>query len=114
MNSVFRDKTSYLVIGGSKDRTYWFRFEKLPSRVYGSQTPRLSQVDTDRILQDSKDEYILPGVRLAQLIENKISVSSTALSEHVYKRWHFGRIMTVGDSGHKVIQPSQGHKRPEC
>ncbi|KAM0187494.1 hypothetical protein ACHAPI_011129 [Fusarium lateritium] len=108
MNSVFRDKTSYLIIGGAKGRTYWFRFQKLPSRVYGSQTPRLSQQETDRALEDAKDEDILPGVKLSKLIDNKVSIASTALTEHVYKRWHFGRIMTVGDSSHK-FHPIGGH-----
>ncbi|KAJ3530542.1 hypothetical protein NM208_g9280 [Fusarium decemcellulare] len=108
MNSVFRDKASYLVIGGSKGRTYWFRFRKFPRRLYGSQVPRFSQADTDRYLKEAMNEYIFPNVKFSALIEKKISVSSTTLVEHVYKRWHFDRLMTVGDSCHK-FHPIGGH-----
>lgn len=39
---------------------------------------------------------------MSELIKNKASVSMTPLVEHVYSKWHFGRVTTVGDSCHKV------------
>ncbi|KAJ4178788.1 hypothetical protein NW755_012903 [Fusarium falciforme] len=62
MNSVLRDKASYLAIGGSQGRTYWFRFQKLPKRLYGSEIPRYTPEDVDRTVDSFRHEYILPGV----------------------------------------------------
>ena len=37
------------------------------------------------------------------LIKARVSSTMTALQEHVYKQWHFDRIVTIGDSVHKVV-----------
>ncbi|KAF7557439.1 hypothetical protein G7Z17_g749 [Cylindrodendrum hubeiense] len=83
MNSVFRDKTSYLIIGG----------------LHGQ---------AKNAIKAAMHEDILPGVKFSKLIENQISSSMTPLVEHVYKKWHFHRVMTVGDSCHK-FHPIGGH-----
>ncbi|KAJ4248457.1 hypothetical protein NW762_012794 [Fusarium torreyae] len=108
MNSVFRDRASYLIIGGLNGRTYWFRFQKFPKRLFGSQIPRFTDVETQETIKSALHEDILPGVKFSKLIENQVSGSMTPLVEHVYKKWHFGRVTTVGDSCHK-FHPIGGH-----
>ncbi|KAK1462251.1 hypothetical protein CMEL01_14218 [Colletotrichum melonis] len=108
MNSVFRDKASYLVIGGSNGRTYWFRFQKFHKRLYGSEVPRYTEREVEETVATFSNEYILPGVQMSELIRYKVSVSMTPLVEHVYSTWHVGRATTVGDSCHK-FHPIGGH-----
>ncbi|KXH64060.1 hypothetical protein CSAL01_12789 [Colletotrichum salicis] len=108
MNSVFRDKASYLIIGGSNGRTYWFCFQKFPKRLHGSAVPRFTERDVEEAVATFSDEYILPGVQMSELIRSKVSVSMTPLVEHVYSTWHFGRVSKVGDSCYK-FHPIGGH-----
>ena len=102
LHCVFRNKSSYLITGGPGGRVYWFRFQKLPTRVYGSNIPRYTQSDLEKAIKDTLDDQILPGLRFSTLIENKVSAVMTPLPEYVYKKWHFDRIFLLGDSAHKV------------
>jgi hypothetical protein len=81
---------------------YWFRFEKLTRRLYGTQIPRYNQKDLEEALDRAANDPILPGLTFSALIENRITAVLTPLPEYVYRKWHFGRIFTLGDSAHKV------------
>lgn len=102
LHCVFRDNSSYLVTGGPEGRIYWFRFQRLPKTLRGSDIPRYSQDDLSKALADAADDHILPGVKFSALVDNKVSAVMTPLVEYVYKQWHFDRIITLGDSAHKV------------
>ncbi|KAH7220193.1 hypothetical protein BKA60DRAFT_596489 [Fusarium oxysporum] len=91
LHCVFRNSSSYLVTGGPQGRVYWFRFQKLPEKVYGSAIPRYTEKDLQKSLSEAAEDNILPNLKFATLIENK----------YVYKQWHFDRIITLGDSAHK-------------
>ncbi|EGU73205.1 hypothetical protein FOXB_16281 [Fusarium oxysporum f. sp. conglutinans Fo5176] len=91
LHCVFRNSSSYLVTGGPQGRVYWFRFQKLPEKVYGSAIPRYTEKDLQKSLSEAADDNILPNLKFATLIENK----------YVCKQWHFDRIITLGDSAHK-------------
>jgi hypothetical protein len=102
MNSIFREKSSYLVIGGPSNRVYWFRFQKVPKVLHGTEIPRYTDSDASKVISDALDEDITPNVKFATLAKNKISGSMTAVAEYVYKTWYFDRILCIGDSSHKV------------
>ncbi|KAJ9144948.1 FAD/NAD(P)-binding domain-containing protein [Pleurostoma richardsiae] len=108
LNSIFREKSSYLVNGGPAGRVYWFHFAKLPKRLHGSEIPRYSKADLDKALKERADDNILPDLKFSALIKNKVAATMTALPEYVYRRWHFNRIITIGDSAHK-FHPIGGH-----
>lgn len=102
LHCVFRNSSSYLVTGGPQGRVYWFRFQKLQEKVHGSAIPRYSEKDLQKALSESADNSILPNLKFSTLIDNKVSAVMTPLVESVYKQWHFDRIITLGDSAHKV------------
>ncbi|KAL2680355.1 hypothetical protein Neosp_007952 [[Neocosmospora] mangrovei] len=108
LHEVFRHGSSYLISGGQNGRVYWFRFEKLPQRLHGTQIPRYTQKDLEEVLDRASNDPILPGLTFSALIENRITAVLTPLPEYVYKKWHFGRIFTLGDSAHKM-HPIGGH-----
>ncbi|KAI7763915.1 hypothetical protein LZL87_006297 [Fusarium oxysporum] len=101
LHCVFRNSSSYLVTGGPQGRVYWFRFQKLLETVHGSAIPRYTEKDLQKSLYEAADDNILPNLKFATLIENKVSAVMTPLVEYVYKQWHFDRIITLGDSAHK-------------
>ncbi|KAF4982286.1 hypothetical protein FZEAL_2072 [Fusarium zealandicum] len=108
LHCVFRDKSSYLITGGPGGRVYWFRFQRLPRRLHGSEMPRYTQHELDNVLSETCDEPILPGLTFSTLIKNRVTAVMTPLPEYVYKRGHFSRIFTLGDSAHK-FHPIGGH-----
>lgn len=107
---VFRNRSSYLVTGGPGGRVYWFRFQKLPKRLYGSAIPRYTEADLTQAIKESADDRILPDLRFSTLIKNKVSAILTPLPEYVHKKWHHDRIFLLGDSAHKVLWPNISNK----
>ncbi|KIL87653.1 hypothetical protein FAVG1_09363 [Fusarium avenaceum] len=101
LHCVFRNSSSYLVTGGPGGRVYWFRFQRLPKTFRGSDIPRYTDADLEKALAKSADDNILPDLKFSTLVENKVSAVMTPLVEYIYKQWHFGRIITLGDSAHK-------------
>ncbi|KAJ0416307.1 hypothetical protein BJY00DRAFT_304207 [Aspergillus carlsbadensis] len=102
MNPVIHKHTSYLVIGGPGGRVYWFFFFKLPQRAYGDDIPVFTKEDEKRVLAAHGDDNITPTLKFQQIIDNQISVALVPLQEYVFRKWHFNRILTIGDSAHKV------------
>lgn len=45
---------------------------------------------------------VTENISFKKLYDAKISSTLTPLPEYVFKRWHFKRIMTIGDAAHKV------------
>lgn len=101
LHSVFREHSSYLILGGLH-RTYWFYFFNIGKTVYSPNIPRYTKEDEAKIIQDRLDDAILPNLKFRDIYKNKVSSTLTALPEYAFQKWHFGRIMTIGDASHKV------------
>lgn len=101
-NSVFRKHESYIVNGGPAGRVYWFCFFKLPKRAYGNSIPRYSKEDERRILAQRENDDITPGLKFRKVLDNKITSVLVPLQEYVFEKWYYQRIITIGDSAHKV------------
>ena len=107
---VFNDKFSYLV-GSGTNRTYWMLFKNIGTR-YGSDIPRFTEKDEEAVVKEHWNDYVAPTVQFSDLYKHKTKLVYTSLVEYVFKRWHFQRIMTIGDACHKVrhytsLQPSK-------
>lgn len=102
LNSVFREKDSFLVNGGPEHRVYWFYFFKLPEKLYGADIPRFSKEDEAKLLDKLREENILPTLKFGELVDKTITSNMTALPEYIYSRWYYERILTIGDASHKV------------
>ncbi|KAJ9619082.1 hypothetical protein H2204_012793 [Knufia peltigerae] len=107
LHSVFREHSSYLILGGLH-RTYWFYFFNIGKTVYSPNIPRYTKEDEAKIIQDRLDDAILPNLKFRDIYKNKVSSTLTALPEYAFQKWHFGRIMTIGDASHKM-EPISGH-----
>ena len=103
VHSSFRTKRSLLVAGGPGGRVYWFYFFKLSKTTYGSGIPEFTKSDEAKFLKEHENDIIMSQLTFGDLIKARISSTMTALQEHVYKQWHFDRIVTIGDAVHKVV-----------
>ncbi|KAJ3545706.1 hypothetical protein NM208_g2391 [Fusarium decemcellulare] len=107
-NSVFKKHQSYILNGGPEGRVYWFYFFKLAQRKYGDDIPRYTKEDEKRLLAQVENDDITPGLKFKEVLDKRVSSALLPLQEYVFKQWYFRRIITIGDSAHKM-HPISGH-----
>ncbi|PWY82319.1 monooxygenase [Aspergillus eucalypticola CBS 122712] len=100
---VTNEGFSYVLGAGPAGRVYWFLMEKMKQTYYGADIPRFSEEDKQRTLQEHWNDQVTPNVRLSDLYKRQLSTIYTPMPEFVYKKWHLGRIITIGDACHKVL-----------
>ncbi|KAF7555017.1 hypothetical protein G7Z17_g2516 [Cylindrodendrum hubeiense] len=86
---------------GPKNIPYWFLFFKLPQTHGGVDLPRYSREDEIALASQEAETCINSSVKFKQLYDNVSFSTTTALPHHVFSKWHFGRIILIGDSAHK-------------
>lgn len=95
---------SQLVVSGPDDKVYWFMFEKLRETKYGKDIPEFTKEDELEFVEHNKDVPITRRVAFGDVYDKRLSSTLTPLHEVVYKKWFFRRIITLGDSAHKVTK----------
>jgi hypothetical protein len=94
---------SYLIASGPNHRIYWFLFKKLTSRVYGiDKIPRYTEAERDELAAAHADDALNKQLRFGELYANRTTATLQALPEVVFSKWHYGRVITIGDAAHKV------------
>lgn len=118
-------KYSYLVATGPNHRIYWFLFKKLPDVVRGlhDNIPRFTDEQRDALAAEHAGDLISGTLTFGELYATRTTATLQALPETVFKRWHYNRIITIGDAAHKVrslylltrleanMDPVQPHRR---
>ncbi|CAI7632633.1 unnamed protein product [Penicillium glandicola] len=107
LNSVYNEHYSYLIPSGPGDLTYWFLVRNMGKTYYGADIPRFTKEEEEALAAEHFDDQITPTLKFSALYKSKISSAYTSLPEYVYKRWHFQRILTIGDASHK-FEPLTG------
>ncbi|PVH90855.1 FAD/NAD(P)-binding domain-containing protein [Periconia macrospinosa] len=107
LHSVLNEHYSFLVSGGPDDRVYWFLVRNLGKTVYGTDIPRFTKDDEEELAEKHWNDPITPNIKFSDIYTHKISSVYTSLPEYVYQKWHFGRMMTMGDASHK-FEPISG------
>ncbi|CAH0028458.1 unnamed protein product [Clonostachys rhizophaga] len=99
---VCGDGHSYLISPGPGKRTYWFLFANTGNGLVDrDQIPRYTKDEETSLVQKHLRDPIAERHTFGDLYESRLYSTLTPLVEHVFKRWHFGRIMLLGDSAHK-------------
>jgi 2-polyprenyl-6-methoxyphenol hydroxylase-like FAD-dependent oxidoreductase len=93
---------SYLVITAPGNRTYWFLFDSLPKTLYGRDIPKYSKEDEAELVKKHFNDHITETATFGHIYEDRIMSTLVPLEEYVFERWHFERIITIGDAAHKV------------
>lgn len=96
---------SYLIVSGPDDRVYWFLFVDMGKMYHAEELPRFTKADEDLVVAQHKNDKLTEKFTFRDLYSKKVSSILTPLPEYVFKKWHFSRIMTVGDACHKVCSP---------
>ncbi|KAF4811553.1 FAD-dependent monooxygenase andE [Colletotrichum siamense] len=100
-SSFFRGHL-YLVISAPGGRVYWFLFHELDGTKHGKDIPKFSKDDELLLTTQYRDDHITEDMTFGDLYDNRIKSTLVPLEEHVFRRWHFQRILIIGDAATKV------------
>ena len=92
-----------VVTGGPDDIIFFFLFEHMGKKFYRPNIPRFTEKDRDELVNRHLDKVITPDLKFRDIYAKKIRAVMTPLEEHIFKHWHSGRMMTIGDSSYKVL-----------
>jgi hypothetical protein len=93
---------TYLSALGTNGVVYWFCFEDLQGEHNASNAPRFTKEDEKAVVDRYGDDNVTGKWTLRELYESSTITGMTASIEHIYERWNFQRILTIGDSSHSV------------
>jgi hypothetical protein len=99
---VIGEGHAYLIIAAPGDRTYWFLFDGLSETKFGKAISKYTKADEEGLVKGHRDDHITRDVTFGELYDRKIMSTLVPLEEYVFDRWHYKRIITIGDSAHKV------------
>ena len=94
---------SSLIASGPDDKIFFFLFEHMGKQFYRPNIPRFTEKDRDEAVNRHLDKAITPDIKFRDIYAQNIRAVMTPLEEHVFKHWHSGRMVTIGDSSHKVL-----------
>jgi hypothetical protein len=96
---------SYLIISGPGHRTYWFLFESLNKAIRGTSLPRYSEEDEIRMVKRYASDHVGSSTTFQDVYQHRVKSVLVPIEEFVSTRWSYDRIITIGDSAHKVGTP---------
>ncbi|KAJ3487381.1 hypothetical protein NLG97_g6424 [Lecanicillium saksenae] len=95
---------SYLSHGNAEGRILWGLTEKLPVPIKGKNAPRYTQADIEALVEKRGEDEVFPGITLRDLYKGSSEANGMQpLQNLVFDSWHFGRMVTIGDSAHKMV-----------
>ncbi|KAH7086113.1 FAD binding domain-containing protein [Paraphoma chrysanthemicola] len=94
---------SYLVVTGPNEQIYWALFSKLSEVICGShdKVPRYTEVERDALAAEHAQDPLTDNLTFGDIYETRTAATLQALPEVNFKKWHFNRIITIGDAAHK-------------
>lgn len=58
------------------------------------------------LIDNHRHDRLLGKWKLNDLYESSLVSGATTVLMHIYERWHFQRVITIGDSAHSVRAPN--------
>lgn len=74
--------------------------------AYGRHIPRFSKQDEKVLAEKYLDDHVTENLSFSQIYENLTMTTLVSLEENIFSRWFYNRIVTIGDSAHKISEKS--------
>jgi FAD dependent monooxygenase len=103
--NAFFDHRTIVTIQGKGGRIYWFVIQKLQQKYIYPDSPRFNSSDAIAAAERLRDVLVYRDITFGALWDRRATASMTALEENVFRTWHHGRMVLIGDSVHKVLPP---------
>ncbi|KAJ5715439.1 uncharacterized protein N7483_012620 [Penicillium malachiteum] len=98
----FNRGSSTLIGNGPPDRTFWFFYKQLDRTYRGTEIPRFSEADLEKVVREHWDEYITTDIQLSTLYETRTEALYTSMQEFVFSKWDLDRMLILGDAAHQM------------
>jgi 2-polyprenyl-6-methoxyphenol hydroxylase-like FAD-dependent oxidoreductase len=98
---------AHLVMDGPDDTVFWFLFAQDTEKRRGlwESIPRYTDAEKDALAAKHADDKVTDTLTFGDLYRTQKMSTLQAVPEAVFEQWHNGRIITIGDAAHKVLQP---------
>lgn len=95
---------SYLLSTGPENDVYWFLFKKLARPAYGlyDDIPRYTEMQRAALAEEHANDRLSKGLSFGDLYQARRTATLQALPEIEFSKWHWSRVMTIGDAAHKA------------
>ncbi|KAL4778878.1 hypothetical protein BJX76DRAFT_352253 [Aspergillus varians] len=101
------DGFAIFVFCGKDDSVGWFVVNKLDRRYQYPESPAYTRTDAVQFCEGLESVQIWEEVRFGAIFETRTSFSTALVEENVFRPWHYGRIVCIGDSINKT-SPNTG------
>lgn len=99
---------TYLSAMGSDGVVFWFLFSEVEKRD-GTNIARYTDKDVLENVRKYGNEQVANGWTLLELHENSTITGAAPVIDHIFTKWHYKRILTIGDSAH-VVSNTRSYK----
>lgn len=93
---------------GTDGIVFWFLCSETEKHD-GTNIPRYTEKDVPAAVKEHGDKLVTNGWTVRELYEDSTITGAAPIVEHEFARWHYKRILTIGDSAHVVSMPSSHH-----
>lgn len=92
-----KEKAMGLIVGRG-DIVYWFYFFKMAKKHMGVDLPRFTEQEEKDLISSDLHRNLNPGTSFGQLYDRKRISIITPLPNHHFPRWHYKRVICIGDA----------------
>ncbi|KAH7087118.1 hypothetical protein FB567DRAFT_629141 [Paraphoma chrysanthemicola] len=100
LNAFFKN-SNYMILSAPENRVYWFLFTEV-EKVFGKAIPRYSKEDERNLAERHSHDQLTENVTFGDLYAARLQATLVSIEDHVFPRWHYKRILTIGDAAHKL------------
>ncbi|PLB53719.1 FAD/NAD(P)-binding domain-containing protein [Aspergillus steynii IBT 23096] len=99
---AFGQGKAIMTVSGPDRRLFWFIVLKLKTPRQHGKRPQFSRQDAEAECEKAAEVWVTKGVQFEEVWRNREIFSATLLEEALLPRWHWGRVVCIGDSVHKA------------
>lgn len=99
----YNPNVTLFVFPGTDNGIFWLLFRKLDRSYTYPNTPRFTKEDAISTCESLADLAVWETVRFGDIWRQRRTFHMTALEEGLLRKWHYGRIVCIGDSVSKVM-----------
>ena len=101
----------------NRDRGYFLFYRMLPHELWGAAAAALqfTEAQLDRFAEEHAGDRLQGDFTFGDLYRKRVRSVLVPLQNYAFKRWHFGRIICLGDTVHKVcfLPPPSDMENPQ-
>lgn len=100
-NNTLGPKQAVALIA-NRDRGYFIFYHMLPRELRGAEIPQFTPEQRERFAEEHAEDVLQGTYTFSELYRKRVRSVLVPLQDYAFKRWHFGRIICLGDTVHKV------------